>query len=77
MSNLPSLRYAQMLYVFLHGSVVMLLASIPSIILNAPVGLAASYWANQQAAKVAPRPEPHPEPHTRRSLPSTRVTRGP
>ena len=50
-SNLPSLRYSKMLYVFLHGFVVMMLASIPSIILNAPVGLAASYWANQQAAK--------------------------
>jgi hypothetical protein len=34
-----------------HALGVLLLASIPSLILNAPVGFAASYWAKIQAAK--------------------------
>ena len=43
------LDYSNVLFIFLHGFLVMTLASIPSIILNAPVGLAAKYWSFQQA----------------------------
>lgn len=41
--------YSRMLFVFLHGFMVMTLASIPSIILNAPVGFAAKYWSFLEA----------------------------
>jgi glycerol-3-phosphate O-acyltransferase/dihydroxyacetone phosphate acyltransferase len=43
--------YAKTLYTFLHGCGVLAIASIPSIILNAPVGAAASYWARSEAKK--------------------------
>jgi glycerol-3-phosphate O-acyltransferase/dihydroxyacetone phosphate acyltransferase len=43
--------YTKMLYIFLHGAVIMALASIPSLILNAPVGFAADYWSKKEAAK--------------------------
>lgn len=43
--------FSKLLYIFFHGAVVLTLASIPSIILNAPVGLAATYWATQEAKK--------------------------
>lgn len=39
------------LYTYLHMAVVIILASIPSIFLNAPVGIAASYWASSEAKK--------------------------
>lgn len=40
-----------MLYIFLHGLVILSLASIPSLILNFPVGIAANYWAYREAKK--------------------------
>ena len=43
--------FSKLLYTFLHGSVVMTLASIPSLMLNAPVGLLAKYWAHSEAEK--------------------------
>jgi glycerol-3-phosphate O-acyltransferase/dihydroxyacetone phosphate acyltransferase len=43
--------FSRLLYTFLHGAVVMTLASIPSLILNAPVGLLAKYWAHTEAEK--------------------------
>lgn len=42
------LSYSKMLYIFLHGLVVLSLASIPSLILNFPVGVAANYWAYRE-----------------------------
>ena len=45
------LPYTKLLYTFLHGAFVMSLASIPSIILNAPVGFAADYWSRKEAEK--------------------------
>jgi glycerol-3-phosphate O-acyltransferase/dihydroxyacetone phosphate acyltransferase len=44
-----AMSFTQMLYTFLHGASVILLASVPSIILN--VGFAANYWAYQEAKK--------------------------
>lgn len=41
-----------MLYSFIHGAMVMTLATIPALILNAPVGVAASYWSSKEAKKV-------------------------
>lgn len=43
--------YASLFYSFFHGAIVMLLASIPSLILNAPVGFAARYWSKKEAKK--------------------------
>lgn len=43
--------FSKLLYTFMHGAVVMSLASIPSLILNAPVGLLAKYWAHSEAEK--------------------------
>lgn len=43
--------YSKLLYLFFHGFLVLVLASIPSLILNAPVGAAAKYWSNKQAQK--------------------------
>eukprot|EP00428_Durinskia_dybowskii_P063624 CAMPEP_0170363748 /NCGR_PEP_ID=MMETSP0117_2-20130122/5017_1 /TAXON_ID=400756 /ORGANISM="Durinskia baltica, Strain CSIRO CS-38" /LENGTH=599 /DNA_ID=CAMNT_0010618225 /DNA_START=255 /DNA_END=2054 /DNA_ORIENTATION=+ len=45
------LSYSKMLYIFLHGLVILSLASIPSLILNFPVGIAANYWAYREAKK--------------------------
>ncbi len=45
------LSYAKLLYTFLHGWCVLMLASIPSLILNAPVGFAANYFAVTEAKK--------------------------
>lgn len=50
-THLKQLSFSKMLYNFVHGCFIIGLASIPSIILNAPVGLAASYWATKQAQK--------------------------
>jgi glycerol-3-phosphate O-acyltransferase / dihydroxyacetone phosphate acyltransferase len=50
-SHLEQLSFSKMLYSFIHGAVVMTLATIPALILNAPVGLAASYWAFTEAKK--------------------------
>ena len=44
--------YSKLVYTFLHGLLTMSLASIPTIVLNAPVGVAAKYWAQAQAKKA-------------------------
>ena len=43
--------YSKTLYTFLHGCGVLAIASVPSIILNAPVGILASWWARTEAKK--------------------------
>ena len=43
--------FPKLLYIFLHGLTIFLLASIPSLILNFPVGVAANYWAYSEAKK--------------------------
>lgn len=43
--------YSKLLYSFVHGAIVLSLASIPSLVLNAPVGFAANYWAYREAKK--------------------------
>ena len=45
------LSYSKLWYLFLHGAVVLFLASFPSLILNAPVGIAANYFAYREAKK--------------------------
>lgn len=45
------LSYSKMLYIFLHGLVILSLASLPSLVLNFPVGVAANYWAYKEAKK--------------------------
>lgn len=49
--NSLQIPYSKTLYTFVHGCIVLAIASIPSIILNAPVGMLASYWAALQAKK--------------------------
>eukprot|EP01038_Epipyxis_sp_PR26KG_P008093 gene8093-10962_t len=51
LSGQLELSYSKLVYIFLHGAVIILLASIPSLILNAPVGFAAHYWAEKEAKK--------------------------
>lgn len=51
---LPScseVSYAKTLYTFFHGAAVILLATIPSVVLNFPVGFAANFWAYREARK--------------------------
>ena len=43
--------FSKLLYTFVHGAFVLSLASIPSLILNAPVGLFARRWAHSEAEK--------------------------
>ena len=43
--------YSRVLFSFLYGFTVFMLASLPSIVLNAPVGVAAKFWAEAQAKK--------------------------
>lgn len=43
--------FSKLLYTFVHGAVIMTLASIPSLILNAPVGMAAKWWSHAEAKK--------------------------
>lgn len=43
--------YSKLMYSFVHGLIVIVLASIPSLILNAPVGFAAKYWSFKEAQK--------------------------
>lgn len=43
--------FTSQLHIFLHGLTVWLLALIPSLLLNAPVGFAASIWATKEAKK--------------------------
>ncbi|KAJ1438142.1 hypothetical protein B484DRAFT_444813 [Ochromonadaceae sp. CCMP2298] len=45
------LSYSKMLYIFLHGFIILGLSSIPTLFLNLPVGLAANYWAYTEAKK--------------------------
>jgi glycerol-3-phosphate O-acyltransferase / dihydroxyacetone phosphate acyltransferase len=44
-------EYSKMLYTFFHGFFVLILASLPSLLLNAPVGFLANYWAYKEAKK--------------------------
>jgi len=43
--------FSSQLQTFIHALVVWILASIPSLFLNAPVGFAAHYWAHKEAQK--------------------------
>ena len=43
--------FSRLLYAFIHCFIVFLLASIPNLLLNAPVGIAAHYWAAEEARK--------------------------
>mmetsp|Transcript_3409 Transcript_3409/g.5306 ORF Transcript_3409/g.5306 Transcript_3409/m.5306 type:complete len:681 (-) Transcript_3409:158-2200(-) len=45
------LSFSQMLYIFLHAFGTIVLASIPTLFLNLPVGVAANYWAYTEAKK--------------------------
>jgi glycerol-3-phosphate O-acyltransferase / dihydroxyacetone phosphate acyltransferase len=49
-SNLET-SFSKLLYTFLHGLLILTLASIPSLLLNFPVGIAAHYWAEKEAKK--------------------------
>lgn len=49
--NQLDVPFNTLLYTFMHAFIVILLASIPTLILNAPVGLLASYYASKQAKK--------------------------
>jgi glycerol-3-phosphate O-acyltransferase/dihydroxyacetone phosphate acyltransferase len=46
------LPYSKLLYTFVHGLFIMVVATIPTLILNAPVGMAAKFWAQAQAKKA-------------------------
>lgn len=43
--------YPKLLFNFLHGIIILFLASIPSLLLNAPVGWAAHMWSAKEAKK--------------------------
>jgi len=45
-------KYSKNLYTFFHGLLIISAASIPSILLNAPVGIAAKWWAEKQQVKA-------------------------
>jgi len=45
------ISYSKLLYKIAHGVIVLTLASIPSLLLNAPVGFAANYFAYREAQK--------------------------
>lgn len=49
--NAMNMTWSRILYIFGHVLVIMILASLPSLVLNAPVGLAAKYWSFQEAQK--------------------------
>lgn len=49
--NQLQVPFSRLLYAFIHCAIVFLLASIPNLLLNAPVGIAASYWAAGEARK--------------------------
>lgn len=44
--------YSKLLYTFVHGLFIMVVATIPTLVLNAPVGMAAKFWAQAQARKA-------------------------
>eukprot|EP01042_Synura_sphagnicola_P009615 gene9615-12335_t len=44
-------NYGNLVYTFLHAALVWAMASVPTLILNAPVGLAARLWAKREAQK--------------------------
>lgn len=50
-NSLGAVDRGEMLYTFLHALVIMICATIPSLILNAPVGVAASFYARREAKK--------------------------
>lgn len=45
------LSYSKMIYTICHSVFILSLASIPSLLLNLPVGLTANYWAYREAQK--------------------------
>ncbi|RYG66579.1 hypothetical protein EON64_09440, partial [archaeon] len=51
LSSSLELSYSKLLYTFMHGLFILSLASIPSLLLNFPVGIAAHYWAQNEAKK--------------------------
>ena len=50
--NKLDVDFSKALYVFLHGFLIFALASIPSFILNAPVGIAAKWWAEKRQVEA-------------------------
>lgn len=50
-NSLEGVDRGEMLYTFVHAFVIVILATIPSLILNAPVGIAASFYAKNEAKK--------------------------
>ena len=50
--NKLDVQFSKLLYVFVHGFIIIMVSSIPSIILNAPVGIAAKWWAEKQQVKA-------------------------
>lgn len=50
-NSLDSIDRNELLYTFTHAFVILVLASIPTLFLNAPVGLAASFYAQKEAKK--------------------------
>ena len=50
--NKLDVKFSKLLYVFVHGFIIIMVSSIPSIILNAPVGIAAKWWAEKQQVKA-------------------------
>jgi glycerol-3-phosphate O-acyltransferase/dihydroxyacetone phosphate acyltransferase len=49
--SLDSIDPNALLYTFAHAFTILVLASIPTLVLNAPVGLAASFYAQKEAKK--------------------------
>ena len=50
-NSLEAVDRGAMLYTFVHAFVIVICATIPSLILNAPVGIAASVYAKREAKK--------------------------
>jgi len=50
--NKLDVKFSKLLYVFLHGFIIIMVSSIPSLILNAPVGFAAKWWAEKEQVKA-------------------------
>ena len=51
-SPIPLAQPPSRRYTFFHGLLIIAAASIPSILLNAPVGIAAKWWAEKQQVKA-------------------------
>ena len=50
--NQLDVSFSKSLYVFLHGLIIFLVASIPSLLLNAPVGVAAKFFAEKKRTEA-------------------------